>query len=80
MLEQPESDSRLTSELGGAFNHYTPNESELRDAKTNNEHIRRSSFQKSKDKAEESVKALADKAKAAVKGGKGGSKDSEAVV
>jgi hypothetical protein len=55
---------------GGAANMYTPNEAELRDAKSNNERVRSSSFQKAKGKAEEGVKALADKARAAVKGGK----------
>jgi hypothetical protein len=57
---------------GGAANMYTPNEAEQRDAKNNNERVRSSSFQKARGKAEESVKALADKARAAVKGGKDG--------
>lgn len=55
---------------GGAANRYTPAETEMLDAKTNNERIRRSSFQKGKDRAEESIRGLTEKAKAAVKGGK----------
>ncbi|ETN38911.1 uncharacterized protein HMPREF1541_06953 [Cyphellophora europaea CBS 101466] len=55
---------------GGAANLYTPTGSEALDAKTNNERVRRTSFQRGKDRAEESIKGLADKAKAAVKGGR----------
>lgn len=56
--------------IGGAANTYTPTDAEAQDAKNNNERVRRSSFQRGKDKAEESIRGLADKAKAAMKGGK----------
>jgi hypothetical protein len=53
---------------GGAANTYTPSEKETLDARRNNEQVRRSSFQKSKDRAEAGLKDLRDKAKAAVTG------------
>ncbi|KPI45442.1 uncharacterized protein AB675_801 [Cyphellophora attinorum] len=53
---------------GGAANTYTPSEKETLDARKNNEQVRRSSFQRSKDRAEAGLKDLRDKAKAAVTG------------
>ena len=70
-------DQPINKRIGGAANNYTPSELERLDAKNNNERVRRSSFQRGKDRAEESIKGLADKAKAAVKGGK--SNNDEAV-
>lgn len=65
---------------GGAANRYTPTESETLEAKGNNERVRRSSFQKGKDKAEAGLKGLAEKAKAAVKGKDGTSSNDEAMT
>ena len=52
---------------GGAANRYTPTPDEVEDARNNNQKVRTSSFQRTKDRAEAGLKDLRDKAKAAVK-------------
>lgn len=65
----PVTDSTIT---GGAANTYTPDDSEKLKAHEHNQQVRRESFNKSQSKERAGVKALAEKAKDALKGKSGG--------
>ena len=58
--------------IGGAANTYIPTEEEKLGAQQHNEHVRSESSNGSHSKERASVKAMADKAKELLKGGKPG--------